>query len=96
MLKWFLLYMVASVGDAVTSWLCFQRGYVELNLSSVINFLPSPLLLPLVEAVVVAPLFYVLDVLRKHAFPLVVKICMWALCLGRFIPMINNLILLLR
>jgi hypothetical protein len=96
MLKWFLLYVSACIGDAVSTWACFRRGFGEGNPTSVINFLPSPLLLPLIEIPVMALFFYAVSFMKDSVSPLAFNLAMFALCALRFYAVVHNLTVLLR
>jgi len=95
MFKWFLIYVLGSVGDAVSTWLCFRRGFSEANPTSVTNFLPSPLVLPFVEIPIMALLFYVLSLVKGYVSPYVFNLAMLALCMLRFYAVVHNLIVLM-
>jgi len=92
----FAAYCLGSVADAVTTWLAFRRGFEEANPTSVCNVLPTPLLLPFIEAPVMSVIFILISTVGKYAGSHYALACKWFLTLFRWAAPLHNVLVLLR
>jgi len=93
----FLIYSILSILDGLTTWIAikFFNGY-EMNSTSVVNFLPNPLLLPIIEVPIVWIFFKIIEKIGKNAYGGTSTIALITLTVFRSYPIIHNVMEILK